>query len=71
MPVMQKIEVTPQKYAKWYGCKVQYIHRLLKEERLDLLPNVIRVKKYSRFYVLEVPVGTSKDSFKELLPPKG
>lgn len=65
---MEVIEVTPKKYAKWYGCNVQYIHRLLKEERIDLLPNVIRVKKYSRFYVLEVPERTSKDSFKEIKP---
>lgn len=66
---MEITEVTPKKYANWYGCNVQYIHRLLKDERIDLLPNVIRVKRYSRFYVLEVPVGTSKDSFKELRPP--
>lgn len=61
-------EITPQKYAKWYGCKVQYVHRMLKETQIDKLPYVQRVKKYSRFYVLEVPEWLSKDSFKELKP---
>lgn len=59
-------EITPQKYAEWYGCTPQYIHRLLKEERLDLLPQILRVKKYSRFYVLEVPDGLDENSFKEI-----
>lgn len=61
-------EITPARYAKWYGCSTQYIQKLLKDKKIALLPNVIRVKKYSRFYVLEVPENLSKNSFKELLP---
>jgi len=63
-------EITPKEYANWYGCKPQYIHWLLKKEKLDLLPNIIRVKKYSRFYVLEVSSTLSKDSSREIISKK-
>lgn len=62
-------EITPAQYAKWYGSTPQYIHKLLKDERFDLLPNILRVKRYGRFYVLEVPFKLSKKSFKETIPP--
>lgn len=68
---MARKEITPQAYAKIYGCSVQYIHRLLKEEKISLLPNVLSVKKYSRFYVLIVPFEFSADSFIQLKPKRG
>lgn len=60
-------EITPQKYAKWYGCKPQYIHKLLKEGQWGDLPEILKVKRYSRFYVLEVPETFGKDSYKEIM----
>ncbi len=56
-------DMTPYQYAQHYGCKPQYIHWLLKNERLDLMPEVVRVRKYSRFYILEVKTrNTQKKS---------
>jgi hypothetical protein len=60
-------EITPQKYAKWYGCKPQYIHKLLKEEKWKNLPLIFKVKRYSRFYVLEVSETFGNDSYKEII----
>jgi hypothetical protein len=66
--VMEDIkEITPQTYAKWYGCKPQYIHRLLKSGDWAELPLILKVKRYSRFYVLEVPKTFGKDSYKEII----
>jgi hypothetical protein len=48
-------EVTPLQYSKYLGCSVQYIHKLLLRGQIGKLPNVIEVKRYSRFYLLVVP----------------
>lgn len=66
---MDTKEITPKKYAKWWGCHKSYIQRLLQNEQFDKLPNVIRVKKFGRFYVLEVPNNLSENDFREILPP--
>lgn len=58
-------DISPIQYAKWLGLKgPQYIHRLLKNEQFDKLPHVISVKRYSRFYTLEVPEHINAESFK-------
>lgn len=58
-------EITPASYAKLRGCKPQYIHKLLFDERIDLLPHVIEIKKFSRFYVLVVPNELKEKDFKK------
>ncbi len=57
-------DISPHQYAKWKGCKVQYIHKLLLDGKIDKLPFVKEVKKYSRFYTLKVPDNLTADSFK-------
>lgn len=54
-------QITPNQYAKWYGCTLQNITKHLRKE--NPLPHVIRVIKYSRFYLLEVPETLSAKSF--------
>jgi hypothetical protein len=49
-------EITPYQYARWYGCSPQYIHRLLLEENWQKLPKILEIKRYSRFYLLVVPI---------------
>lgn len=63
---METKQISPIQYAKWYGCTPTYIHRLLLAERLDLLPKVISVTKYSRFYTLEVSKDLTKDGFRKI-----
>lgn len=47
-------QITPEQYASYKGCSVQYIHRLLKSRDMGKMPEIIEVKRYSRFYVLVV-----------------
>lgn len=61
------IDISPAQYAKWKGCEVQYIHKLLKDEQWAKLPFIIKVKKYSRFYTLEVPSTLTANDFKVLM----
>lgn len=51
------VEMTPKEYSKKRGVSPQYIHRLLVNEMVDLLPDIVEIKKYSRFYVLLVKVS--------------
>lgn len=44
--------ITPKQYAKFKGCSLQNITALLRNERK--LECIKKVKKFSRFYVLEV-----------------
>lgn len=67
---MKSIEITPAKYAQIRGCSVQYIHKVLKDGDLHLLPEVLSVKKYSRFYVLVVLDTLSENSFIKLRPKR-
>jgi len=48
-------EITPQQYRKYLGCSLSNVTKHLRKGQLQYLPDVIKVKKYSRFYVLEVP----------------
>lgn len=56
-------EIAPQQYADWKGCSVQYIHKILQDGEIDKLDYVKSVKKYSRFYTLEVPASLTASSF--------
>jgi hypothetical protein len=58
-------EITPIQYAEYYGCFPTYIQRLLRDGKYDKLPNVIKVRKYSRFWTLEVPKNLTESDFKE------
>lgn len=60
---MDTKEITPLQYAKIIGFTPQYIHKLLKDGRMDMLPHIIEVKRYSRFYLLVVPANLTANSF--------
>lgn len=59
-------DISPITYSKWWGVHKSYVHRLLLEGQLDKLPFVISVKKYSRFYTLEVPETLTENDFVEI-----
>lgn len=47
-------EITPHQYAKYLGCSKANVSKHLRNGKMEFLPDVIRVKKYSRFYLLVV-----------------
>ena len=57
-------DISPKQYADWKGCSVQYIHRILLSGELAKLPHVQEVKRYSRFYTLQVPATLTQADFK-------
>ena len=59
-------EITAKEYAKLRGCSEQNITKHIRNNNLEFLPYVIRIKRFSRFVVLEVPITLTQDSFKEL-----
>ena len=61
---MKTKDITPLQYATWYGCSLQYVTRLIRDNKS--LPEVLRIKKFSRFYLLEVRDSLDAESFKEL-----
>jgi len=63
---MKTKDISPIQYSKWRGCHKSYVHRILKEGKLELLPFVKSIKKYSRFYTLQVPIELTEDSFIEI-----
>jgi len=58
---MKTKRITPIQYAQWCGQTLQNITYHLRKG--NELPHVIRVIKYSRFYLLEVPDSLSAKSF--------
>lgn len=44
--------ITPAEYSKWKGCTIQNVTKHLRNG--NSLPDVVKVHKYSRFYLLEV-----------------
>lgn len=48
-------EITPLAYSKYLGCTVANVSKHLRNNKMQFLPDVIEVKKYSRFYLLVVP----------------
>ena len=67
---MKTKDISPKQYAKWRGCHVSYIHRLLLENKIEEMEFVRKIKKYSRFYTLEVPHDLTEDSFIEIRAKK-
>ena len=61
-------EITAKAYAKLLGCTEQNVTKHIRNGKFEFLPHVLRVKRFSRFVVLEVPENLSKNSFKELRP---
>lgn len=47
-------EITPTQYANYLGCTVANVSKHLRNNKMQFLPDVIEVKKYSRFYLLVV-----------------
>jgi hypothetical protein len=56
-------DITPKEYAKWAGCTVANISKKIRNG--GYLVHVIRIKKWSRFYTLEVPKDLDAKSFIE------
>lgn len=63
-------EITPIQYAEYRGFAPSYIQRALRNNRLDILEHVSKIRKYSRFWTLEVPINLTKDDFKETIVKK-
>lgn len=61
-------EITAKAYAKLKGCTEQNVTKHIRNGKFEFLPHVIRVKRFSRFVVLEVPDTLTKNSFKEIKP---
>lgn len=56
-------EITPNEYAKMKGVTKQAVSKMIREG--SVLQDVIEIKSFGRFYVLVVPIGLSKKSFKK------
>lgn len=50
-------QITPEQYAKYLGCSLSNVTKHLRNNKLQYLPHVKEVKKYSRFYLLVVPAN--------------
>lgn len=48
-------EITPLQYSRILKCTVANVSKHLRNNKMQFLPDVIEVKKYSRFYLLVVP----------------
>jgi len=51
---MELIQITPKQYAEKKGITTQGVLQRLKYKNRMELPDVIFVKKFGRFYILEV-----------------
>lgn len=49
--------LTPFEYSKLRGCSLQNITKHIRNNNLDMLPEVVKIKKYSRFYLLETSLA--------------
>lgn len=54
-------EITPLQYANYLGCTSQNVSKHLRNGKMQFLPHVIEVKRYSRFYLLVVSESLSVD----------
>jgi len=61
---MKTKEITPLEYAKYRGCSLANVTKQIRNNRS--LPMVIKIKKWSRFYLLEVPANLDANSFVEI-----
>lgn len=64
LAAMKTKDITPLQYAKWKGCTLQNITKLIRNNKE--LPGVITIKKYSRFYLLEVPENMTAATFEKI-----
>jgi hypothetical protein len=62
-------EITPIQYADYKGWTLQNVtkHLRKKKDPLSGLPDVIEVKKYSRFYLLEVDNSLKVNSIEQAI----
>lgn len=68
---MNTKDITPTQYAEWRGCSIQNVTKCIRNNRIDLLPHVIKIKEWSRFYTLEVPEWLNAEGFKEVKFKRG
>lgn len=47
-------EITPLQYANYLGCTSQNISKHIRNGKMEFLPDVVKIKRYSRFYLLVV-----------------
>lgn len=64
-------DITPLQYSKFRKCTLQNITKHIRNENINALKYVIRIKNFSRFYLLEVPEWLEAGSFKEGKIKKG
>lgn len=62
-------EITAKQYAKIQGCTEQNITKHIRNENWKFLPFVIRIKRFSRFVVLEVPCKLGNNDYKDKTKP--
>ena len=58
-------DITPKQYAEFRGCSLSNITKHIRQNGASNLPHVIRLKNWSRFYLLEVPESLTAATFKE------
>ncbi len=68
---MKVKDISPIQYSRWMGVHKSYVHRLLKGGDISKMPFVRKIKKYSRFYTLEVPADLTEDSFTTIVKKRG
>lgn len=54
-------DITPTQYAKIYGCQLDNVTKMIRNNKQ--LPNVIKITKFSRFYLLTIPATITKSNF--------
>lgn len=62
MAVLTK-DITPTQYAKWRKCSLSNIIKQIKYNRE--LPQVLEVKRFGRFYLLNVPISMNASTFRK------
>lgn len=60
---MKTKQITPTQYAELRGCTLTNVTNHIRANDLRLLPHVISIKNWGRFYTIEVPSNISKRLF--------
>lgn len=60
--LMATKDITPRQYAKVMGCTLQNVTKKIRNG--SVLSDVIKIKNFSRFYLLEVEETFTNQSFK-------
>ena len=61
-------DITPLQYAEWAGCTLQNVTKKIRNN--GCLDGVITIKKFSRFYLLEVPTSMTSANFQRITTKK-